>query len=642
MSDVLIGRAVSHAPRKLLLGAYKQWIDLARERNDPEIWRLNNESPLPRDYLWKDDDNPETGDQLVSPILAGESLLSFLLPLLSIDEYSPFGVRRSSEDYDDDINDIREITKYLSYTPDEPDIKPPPIDQPLSERHFIAIFEVISRYYELTMTSDGAYRCTGGSYFTFSETAEPRGSELEKATVVDAFSMGLSVSLRVLFLTHKVLSLDPPASDDSDKLKDLCRRAERNAKGQLKICLAGLERSFVVAHVANERWEALEDGRYTWDDLASLPEIQHIEEQLIGLGHASVKPNRHFECGWTWGSIHSEQHEGAENSLPEGAPYLYFTWTALAAIGDLTDERLQIEALLDYEDYPAVTRLKRLAELTINYWSLLAAQIDKRTGRARVLSVPWITTDGDRSPYYTLYVLGIIYGNLSLRTLPISATLETLEELAQRARITTRFLFEHGRSEEVVRDLHRPGKYLNLGLKSKMRDGKNRIYSKWRIYDYSPLLLKVCAQVRYETSTYGDRNRVNQLIDALLRHLELRQLQPINLGLTGDPGDDQNTVQAAFEQRYGIWDNFAKFDKSTEQAQTRNWYFTQRVIEALVTCIVLRPRRINLPTVEALVQEMIVYLDDRTNIASELRSMAKESPVDALSLILENLKGHSK
>ena len=632
MSDVLLDKETSHHPETLLLRAYKQWIDLARSRNEEEILTITDEGSLPRHQLWMDEDNAEIPIAEVSPILAGESLLCFLLPAIAIDEYSPFAIRRKSEDNEQDILTIRTVSKHLSYNPDQPNIKPPTSDKPLDARHFINILEVIDEYYTLTTTGNGEPRFTGGSYFDFSNLETPSFEEIENTPIVDAYSIGLSVAVRVLYLIRRLSTLRLPESRDKQRLRALSKKIEPGAKAQLKGCLNGLKDSFVVYHISNEEWESLDDNRYNWEDLASTPEIQHLEEQLMGLGHDTVMPNEHFECGWTWGPVSEQNSETESAGEPERAPYLYFTWTALAAIADFYDEHLQIESMLDDEDFPLVIVLKRFAELTTSYWSLLAGQVDNKSGRSRALSVPWITTDRDASPYYSLYLLGIIFSTMSLRSAQIAWTLEVLEELAQRGRITTRHLVLSSEPEPIVRELHRPGKKLELSVE--LPDGSISTFARWRVYDYAPLLLKVTAQVRNETSTYAERNRVNQLIDAILKHLDLRQADFIELNLAGSPARDQSNIQKIFEQDYGIWDAYQNFDSTSDEVTARSWYFSQRVVEALVTCITQRPRRISLPTVEALVQEMITYLDDRYNIAAELRSAARESPVRALTEVI--------
>ena len=435
-----------------------------------------------------DEDNSDIPIAEVSPILAGESLLCFLLPILNIDEYSPFAIRRRSEETETEISNVRTVTKHLTYNPDQPNIKPPASDKSLDPKHFITIFEVIDQYYELTTNDDQTHRFTGGSYFDFSGLTVPPPDIVERTPVVDAYSIGLSVAVRVLFLIRRISTLKLPKSKEADRLRDLSEKIKVSAKSQLRACLHGLKNSFVVYHISNEEWASLDDNRYSWEELASTPEIQHIEGQLLSLGHDTVMPNEHFECGWTWGPVTNDESKADSMAVPEGVPYLYFTWIALAAIGDLYDEGLQIESMLDEEDFPVVIVLKRLAELTTSYWSLLAAQQDSESGRPRALSVPWITTDRDASPYYSLYVLGIIFSMMSLRTVQISWTLEVLEELAQRGRITTRHLVLTDTAEAIVQELHRPGKRLELTME--LPDGTTDTFARWRVYDYSPPTIK--------------------------------------------------------------------------------------------------------------------------------------------------------
>ena len=82
-------------------------------------------------------------------------------------------------------------------------------------------------------------------------------------------------------------------------------------------------------------------------------------------------------------------------------PFLYFTVNALDGIADLFSARTVILGLLNEEQQRLTAALRLRWELTQRYWATIAT-----FGEARwpLEDIPWKTTDGRESDYYSLLV----------------------------------------------------------------------------------------------------------------------------------------------------------------------------------------------------------------------------------------------
>ena len=145
------------------------------------------------------------------------------------------------------------------------------------------------------------------------------------------------------------------------------------------------------------------------DDLAQVR--SSVQKELtLGLGQVADEldnPDRLFECGWSWGvvdgapKIDSIEDVGEQ---PEGTaaarPYMYFTVVALDGIQDLFSERTRILGLLTEEQQRLATALQLRWDLTRQFWAKIATFGSGR--RWPMEDLPWTTSDGDESDYYSL------------------------------------------------------------------------------------------------------------------------------------------------------------------------------------------------------------------------------------------------
>ena len=652
-------------PQQLLLAAYTQWIDLARNRSNQHS-EIDHTVQV-RKYLWYDDDNSSSDvpEVVTSPLLS-ESLLCFLLPTLDLEAYSLFKTA-PTKNHQKSATDARKALRHLKLNRSGDPSRVQSYDKPVDLEHIRVVLEVIREYYNLlTKSTDDPDQMafSAGTYISLEE-ADALASPA--VPVVDAYSLGLSVALRVLNLLNQ---LEEPAKDaehieGAEEFKVLREEIKNFATKQLGKSLQGLNDCFVVKQMSASDWDDTTERQFLWDSLERDTELPVIRKKLATLGYRTVIDSA-FECGWTWGpskpaaySVHA-----IPALLPEPAPYLYFTSVALAAIDDLQDNSLQAEALMEDHHFRLASELRTLAELTTRYWTILARQEDDQ-GYPRALSVPWVTTDEDGSAYYTLYLLGIVFGTAAA-DLDIESAIDILEELAQRGRITTRHLIENRRvvvdepvendresgsgteraptrktvreqkPEPIVEELHQPGKMLPLEAPStsgKRKDDKP-LAGHWRIYDYSPLLLKVACQVLYRTRSHETRERVSRLVAAILRHLDTRKLPPIKLEemVDGLHNPDQHIPGVD----WGMWDDFGSFARARDvKKNTRTWYFTQRTVEALTLSIKLHPPFLDSPNMKTLLKEILTELEGEGADVQAVRILARQSSLRALATALK-------
>ena len=632
-----------HLARRILNSAYFQWIDLAAEKGADYA---DQERERRLSYLWHDDDTSLKDSPSVTPTLASESLLSFLLPTISLPTHSLLPMNTKSRTQQQMAKEARHHQSFLSIK--NIVLKP---EEHLPNTHIQVILERIAEYYEHIKDIDNVnlLNFAGGSYFSDHNTDNLNAFSLNSATalpVVDSYSVGLSVALRILRL---LVILEQDDRNRSKSPSALINDLRPLAQSQLSHSIHGLRHCFAAAPIEESEWRKLYSPAYDWDTLESTSDIQAIRSQLSSYGYRLPEAEP-FECGWSWGLIGPPQPNSvASTYLREqlcyavSEPYLYFTWTALAGIADLSDLELRPDELLEDNDLRAAIEVKELARLTNNYWSVLANQqshqskTDRRITDSRLVDIPWKTTDEDESEYYTLYLMGILYSQTG-QGIDHKLATDVLEQLAQRGRITTRPLLipsndsEDIRAEATVETLHYPGKSLDLYALSIDSHKDPLQIAKWRIYDYAPLLLKVSIEIRKRTTDHDTRQRVNAIIDEVLTHLANRQGEPLENGLA-EVIDD-------IPKDYGIWDDISQYLSSHEEDTSRkkagqpfraSWYFTQRVVEALVLYLGNPAERLPATNTLALLNEILGELNDRGISTRELRTTARQWPAAALS-----------
>jgi hypothetical protein len=294
-----------------------------------------------------------------------------------------------------------------------------------------------------------------------------------------------------------------------------------------------------------------------------------LREARLGVARAEDldNPNLLFEIGWTW-SIADDSPpfrlEDEEQSPSEAvgaqrkgyalsAPYLYFTLIALEAIELLATERTRVLGLLDARQERLASALFIRRDLTQIYWSQLARF---GAGKWPLEDLPWRTTDGEESDYFTLLVCAVLLQDLNRREAnedDLRRLQPLLSELANRGRVTRRPLREDG---ALV--VHFPGRQVSL-------DGSELLGPAlgWRLVDYSPLLLRRVAQSAGLTTDSRRRDELLTLSSEVWDHLRRRVHQ-----------------KGEFE---GLWDDPVRvFPQFGSSGARLSWTQNFRVAEALV------------------------------------------------------------
>jgi hypothetical protein len=173
--------------------------------------------------------------------------------------------------------------------------------------------------------------------------------------------------------------------------------------------------------------------------------------------------------------------------------------------------------------------------------------------------LPWTTTDGAESDYYSLLLTSIVIeGASSERGLDVDFERvgRLLEELANRGRITRRPM-----TVDPAIALHIPGMRLRLYGSEKVAEGP---LLQWTVSSYASLVLKRLLRVAELVDDRVIRLRILDLADQIWAHIEQRRIEAQNgRGLWDEP--TQAFVGAPFDPWGGP-----------------SWYHTERVIEALV------------------------------------------------------------
>src|SRR5262249_33656437 len=141
---------------------------------------------------------------------------------------------------------------------------------------------------------------------------------------------------------------------------------------------------------------------------------------------------------------------------PEGLaptrPYLYFTGVALDGIEDLFSDRTRVLGLLDEKQSLLAAALQLRTTLTRRYWATIAMF---GHGRWPIEDIPWTTSDGGESDYFSLLVTSIAVQDLMLRRatdVDLRRVYQILADLASLGRITRR-----PTGDDAAVALHTPG-----------------------------------------------------------------------------------------------------------------------------------------------------------------------------------------
>jgi hypothetical protein len=429
--------------------------------------------------------------------------------------------------------------------------------------------------YMSTYLVDGTPDFSGDTYFDTEDSKASPEDEQKQLHVVDSYSMSVTLCLATLgFLqVYRQGLRNQKSIQEVDDLRKLCSQ-------RLTAAMVGLLRSFTVntfdptetagqtlCEMINQRGVATEVlVQDLFEDLAEI-RAGLRQELTIGLGEVAEQlenKGRMFECGWSWGIVDGAPEVQSVNNVgrqpvgvAEARPYLYFTVVALDGIQDLFSERTRILGLLDEEQQRLARALQLRSDLTRQFWSKIATF--GRGSRWPLEDVPWRTTDGRESDYYSVLLTSIVIEGASNDrsvNVDVDRVGNLLEELANRGRVTRR-----PTENDPGTSLHIPGMRLQLIGSEKIAQGP---LLEWTVSSYTLLVLKRVLTVAELLEGSSSRTRFLDLADLIWTHIERRQIEAAN--------------------GRGLWDEPTQVFPGTPYApyEIPSWYHTERVIEALV------------------------------------------------------------
>jgi hypothetical protein len=428
--------------------------------------------------------------------------------------------------------------------------------------------------YMRTYLADGVPDFSGDTYFQVEEDAAAAQPEQRQLHVVDSYSMSVTLCLATLgFLRIYRQGLR------SQKMLLEIDEIEELASQRLTAAMVGLLRSFIV-----NTFDPSEPPGQTMCDMINqtgvasdilvrnlLQDLAEIraglrQELTIGLGQVAEELDnrgRLFECGWSWGIVDGAPEIPSVASIgqqavgvAEARPYLYFTVVALDGIQDLFSERTRILGLLNEEQQRLARALQLRWDLTRRFWARVATF---GTGQWPLEDLPWRTSDGRESDYYSVLLTSIVVegiGSERIANVDVERIGRLLEELANRGRVTRRPM-----ENDPAIGLHIPGMELRLIGSEKVGEGPRL---QWIVSSYTLLVLKRLLRVAELVDDPASRVRFLDLADQIWSHIERRKM----------------SLPAA----RGLWDQPTQVFTSTsfDAYTVPSWYHTERVMEVLV------------------------------------------------------------
>lgn len=429
----------------------------------------------------------------------------------------------------------------------------------------------VIRTYVTTYTDDnGAPVFSGGSYFGSVEDGRAPTPEQMSVGVVDSFSMSVTLMLATIGFI-RVFRRAVRAEELRAELDDL----EEKASIRLTAAMVSLLRSFTV-HVFSPNSDpgqtlikvvnqsGISERIVIADLKRALEETRAgIRDLTIGSGLTSEldNPNRLFECGWSWGVVKDAPDIATPEEIgpqPKGVaqphPYLYFTVIALDGIADLFSSRTTILGLLNEEQTRLAQALRLRWELTQQYWSIIGGFGHDDWP---LEDIPWRTTDGMESDYYSLLVSSMVvqnFFNQRATDSELRRVSNILKELAERGRITRR----PTRDDPAIK-LHHPGVRITL-IGSEDLGGPRLT---WQVSDFAAILLKRTIALATMARSMELRDSVLRLVDDIWDHVQQRRIRS---------GNARN-----------LWDEPKnQFPEVDERHGRQSWYYTERIVECLV------------------------------------------------------------
>lgn len=521
-------------------------MEIQPRRDILEIWRATV------DYCYHNGEWRWGGQVERNSISDAEQLLTILYPATVIQSLALGSVDQTADD----------VLEYLRPLGNEVDIP----------RRLI---EIVGDYMR-TYLIDGTPNFSGGAYFQpeDEEAAEVAPAQ-QNLDVVDSYSMSLTLCLSMLdFLRVYRQGLR------SQRMLKAVDELEELSSQRLTAAMVGLLRSFTVntfdpddppgrTMCAMINQSGLATEVVVRDLLEELAEIRTSIGQEVALGVGQVADElenrgRLFECGWSWGVVDGAPevpYAGSIGKQPTGVaearPYLYFTVAALDGIQDLFSERTRLLGLLTVEQQRLARALQLRWDLTQQFWAKIATF--GGGNKWPIEDLPWITTDGGESDYYSLLLTSIVIEDAGTDRL-VSADAHRigtlLQELAHRGRITRRPM-----ADDPAVALHMPGVRLRLIGSEKVAEGPRL---QWTVPSFSSLVLKRLLRVAELLDDNAERVRTLDLADEIWKHIERRRI-------TASAGR-------------GLWDDPSQVFTGTSSASDRrpSWHQTERVMEALV------------------------------------------------------------
>ncbi|MEU6579864.1 SCO2524 family protein [Nocardia sp. NPDC046763] len=418
-----------------------------------------------------------------------------------------------------------------------------------------------------------------GSYLASSDGVEPTPTQ-RTLEVVDSYSMSLTLCLAALkFLRGFSGPVAELAVGRRIKLAvELGPRIEELdalINVRLTAAMVGLIRSFVVNTVspksaAGQAMLSMLNQTGGSPDAVVHAVQQRLDRVRIRLRNDATlsqvegvdldSGDMLFECGWSWAIVRKaapidfvDMPVADQPGHAVARPYLHFTVVALDGINDLTSVRTRELDLLNGQQRRLAEALQLRWDLAQRYWAAVARF---GTGRWPLEDIPWRTSDGEESDYFSLVVSAVLMQDLLNRDandddLDRAATI--FDELARRGRIVRRFT-----ADDPARTMHTPGVSLRL-LGSEELDGPLLL---WTVSDYATVLLKRTLQAARLSGTIETRDQLMTLAQATMDHLDLR----------------------AFREgpATGLWDDPSRIFGGPEN-HLPSWYLTERVVECMVT-----------------------------------------------------------
>jgi hypothetical protein len=519
-------------------------MEIQTRRQILEIWRATV------DYSYRNGKWRWGGKSGRNSISDAEQLLTILYPATAVESLKVDSIDQTADD-------VQEYLRSLGNALDIP-------------RRLVTFIGDYMRTY----LSGGAPDFSGDTYFSSDDGETDIKTEQRQLHVVDSFSMSVTLCLATLgFLRVYRQGLR------SQRMLREIDELEQLSSQRLTAAMVGLLRSFTVntfdpndppgqtmCQMINQTGVATEVlVRNLLDELAEI-RAGLRQEVTIGSGQVAEELDnrgRLFECGWSWGVVDGAPEISYATNIgtqpagvAEARPYLYFTVVALDGIQDLFTERTRILGLLNEEQQRLARALQLRWELTRQFWAKVATF---GSGRWPLEDLPWITTDGLESDYYSVLLTSIVVegiGSERVAEIDVERIGRLLEELANRGRVTRRLM-----KDDRAIDLHVPGMQLLLFGSEKLAGGPRLL---WTVSSFTLLVLKRLLRVAELLDDTTARVRFLDLADLIWTHIERRRMNS----------------QAA----RGLWDEPTQVFTNTSFTPygVPSWYHTERVIEVLV------------------------------------------------------------